>query len=190
MLEGLVREGEGVNPHRVSVRPRGASDQPLPGRRPAPPFPSPYKLPRDAPSAHSLDPGGIAVPKDPSLEVLSAEPFDAQPPLGKLLAGPVTPLELFFVCTHAPIPRVVEDDYRLEVGGMVERPLRLRLADLRANFPEVEVTATLQCAGNRREELIRVRPIPGEVPWGAQRHRQCRLAGRVARGAAPGGGAA
>jgi sulfite oxidase len=107
------------------------------------------------------------VPKDPSLEVLSAEPFNAQPPLGRLLAGPVTPLELFFVRTHAPIPRVDEETYRLEVGGMVERPLRLRLADLRANFPEVEVTATLQCAGNRREELIRVRPIPGEVPWGA-----------------------
>jgi sulfite oxidase len=107
------------------------------------------------------------VPKDPSLEVLSAEPFNAQPPLGRLLAGPVTPLELFFVRTHAPIPRVEEESYRLAVGGMVERPLRLRLADLRANFAEAEVTATLQCAGNRRDEMARVRAVPGEIPWGA-----------------------
>jgi sulfite oxidase len=100
------------------------------------------------------------------LEVLSAEPFNAQPPLGKLLA-PVTPTELFFVRTHAPIPRVSEEEYRLEIGGMVARPLRLRLADIVANFPLVEITATLQCAGNRRAELIKVRPVPGETPWGA-----------------------
>jgi len=107
------------------------------------------------------------VPKDPSLEVLSAEPFNAQPPLRRLVDSPVTPLELFFVRTHAPIPRITETDFRLEVAGMVARPLRLRLADLKANFPELEVTATLQCAGNRRDELIRVRPVPGETPWGA-----------------------
>lgn len=107
------------------------------------------------------------MPKDPSLEVLSAEPFSAQPPLARLLTGPVTPVELFFVHSHGPVPHVDETNYRLEIGGMVERPLRLRLADLRANFPETEVTATLQCAGNRRDELARVRPVPGEVPWGA-----------------------
>ncbi len=108
------------------------------------------------------------MPKDPSLEVLSAEPFNAQPPLGKLLAGgAVTPLELFYVRTHGPIPHVVEADWRIEVGGMVERPLRLRLADLRANFPELEVTATLQCAANRRAELMRLRTMPGKMPWGA-----------------------
>jgi sulfite oxidase len=107
------------------------------------------------------------VAKDPSLEVLSAEPFDAQPPLGRLVDAAVTPLELFYVHSHGAIPRVREEEYRLEVGGMVARPLRLRLADLKANFPEVEVTSTLQCAGNRRAELARVRPIPGETPWGA-----------------------
>ena len=107
------------------------------------------------------------MPKDPSLQVLQAEPFNAQPPLDKLIAHAVTPLELFFVRTHAPIPRLDAESYRLEIGGMVERPLRLRLADLKTHFPAAEVTATLQCAGNRRDELVRVKPIPGEVPWGA-----------------------
>jgi sulfite oxidase len=107
------------------------------------------------------------VPKDPSLQVLAADPFRAQPPLAKLGATALTPTELFYVCTHGPIPRIAEADYRLEIGGMVERPLRLRLPDLKGNFPESEVTATLQCAGNRRDELMRVQPIAGEVPWGA-----------------------
>lgn len=107
------------------------------------------------------------MPKDPTLQVLQAEPFNAQPPLHKLIASAVTPVELFYVCTHGTIPQVSAADFRLETGGMVERPLRLRLGDLAGNFPVVEHTATLQCAGHRRDELMRLRAIPGEVPWGA-----------------------
>jgi sulfite oxidase len=105
--------------------------------------------------------------KHPDMEVLSQEPFNAQPPLARLIDAPVTPLELFFVRTHAAVPALDEDTYRLDVGGKAKRPLRLRLGDLMANFPVTEVTATLQCAGNRRTELIGVRPVPGETPWGA-----------------------
>lgn len=105
--------------------------------------------------------------KDPALEVLSTEPFKAQPPLARLVDAAITPRELFYVCTHAAIPAVGEETFRLEVLGMVERPLRLRLADLKANFPEIEVTATLQSAAHRRDELARVRPLEGLTPWGA-----------------------
>jgi len=49
----------------------------------------------------------------------------------------------------------------------VRRPLSLSLGELQREFPAAEVPATLQCAGNRRDELIRVRPVPGETPWGA-----------------------
>jgi sulfite oxidase len=42
----------------------------------------------------------------------------------------------------------------------------LSLADLQQRFaPRTEV-ATLVCAGNRRAELLAVRDIPGQVPWG------------------------
>ena len=37
---------------------------------------------------------------------------------------------------------------------------------MREAFPEREVTATLQCAGNRRAGLMAIRDIPGEAPWG------------------------
>ena len=57
-------------------------------------------------------------------------------------------------------------DWRLRVDGVVERPLDLSLATLREALPEHTVTATLQCAGNRRAGLIAIRDIPGEAPWG------------------------
>ncbi len=46
------------------------------------------------------------------------------------------------------------------------RPLELSLADLRQGFASHDVVAVLQCAGNRREGLMRVRDIPGQLPWG------------------------
>jgi Oxidoreductase molybdopterin binding domain len=48
------------------------------------------------------------------------------------------------------------------VHGLGERGLDLSLTTLR----ERTVTATLQCAGNRRTGLIAIRDIPGEAPWG------------------------
>ena len=49
---------------------------------------------------------------------------------------------------------------------MVGRVLSLSLQTLREAFRERTVTATLQCAGNRRAGLIAIRDIPGEAPWG------------------------
>src|SRR3712207_5764030 len=56
--------------------------------------------------------------------------------------------------------------WRLRVDGAVARPLDLSLATLREALPEQTVTATLQCAGNRRAGFVAIRDIPGEAPWG------------------------
>jgi sulfite oxidase len=48
----------------------------------------------------------------------------------------------------------------------VGRPLELSLGDLRDRFGHHDVVAALQCAGNRRAGLLKVRDIPGEAPWG------------------------
>jgi sulfite oxidase len=82
-------------------------------------------------------------------------------------AGFLTATEDFFVRNHGDVPEVEAAAYRLKVEGAVERPLALSLADL-ARFPRREVTATLQCAGNRRQELIERKPIPNELPWGLE----------------------
>ncbi|SDY41641.1 sulfite dehydrogenase (cytochrome) subunit SorA apoprotein [Micromonospora pattaloongensis] len=98
--------------------------------------------------------------------VHSADPYNAEPPRAALDGHPVTPLDTFYSRNHGPIPRLDPDAWRLEVDGLVERPLTLSLDELRTRFDSRTVVATLACAGNRREELGRVRPLPGQEPWG------------------------
>jgi sulfite oxidase len=71
------------------------------------------------------------------------------------------------VRNHGPVPDVDTATFRLRVDGLVDTPLELSLDDLRdGRFAAREELATLQCAGNRRADLIAVRDIPGEAPWG------------------------
>jgi sulfite oxidase len=95
------------------------------------------------------------------------EPFNAETGSAALGEGPVTSTDAFYVRSHAAVPEIDAEAWRLHVDGLVERELDLSLVTLREAFPEHEVTATLQCAGNRRTGLIAVRDIPGEEPWGA-----------------------
>ncbi len=47
---------------------------------------------------------------------------------------------------------------------MVAAPLDLSVADLKARFAPVTVTAVMQCAGNRRADMLAVAPVSGD-PW-------------------------
>jgi sulfite oxidase len=105
--------------------------------------------------------------KHSGLLVRQQEPFNGGPPAELLRRGFITPNELFFVRNHGGVPEVDPAAYRLAVDGLVERPLSLSLADLRA-LPRAAVTATLQCAGNRRLELMAHQPIENELPWGTE----------------------
>lgn len=103
--------------------------------------------------------------KDASLLVHSTNPYNAEPPPERLRENFITPRELFYVRNHGTIPAVDADAFRLVVDGMVERELALSLNTLSNDFPKRTVMATLQCAGNRRTELIAIAPTPGETPW-------------------------
>lgn len=94
------------------------------------------------------------------------EPYNAEPPRSALLDDLVTPVETFYSRNHGPVPQLDAGSWRLVVDGLVREPLSLSLDDLRTAFPERGVTATLQCAGARRADLLAVRDIPGEAPWG------------------------
>jgi sulfane dehydrogenase subunit SoxC len=61
----------------------------------------------------------------------------------------VTPVGLHYLLTHFDIPGVDETTWSLEIGGAVERPLVLTLADLKAR-PAKTAPVTLECAGNGR----------------------------------------
>jgi sulfite oxidase len=103
--------------------------------------------------------------KDPRMRIVSERPLNVEAPLDRLWRSFLTPTELFYVRDHGSAPDLDAASYRLRVGGLVARPLTLSLDELRARFPEVEETATLECAGNRRSELGAVAPVEGE-PWG------------------------
>lgn len=105
--------------------------------------------------------------KDPATIMHAAHPFNAGPPPELLAQAPLTPTARFFVRNHGAVPEVDPAGYTLQVGGLVARSLALGLADL-ARLPRATVTATLQCAGNRRDELLALAPIPGELPWGGE----------------------
>jgi sulfite oxidase len=94
------------------------------------------------------------------------EPFNAETSPAALIERPVTATDAFYVRSHGDVPEPDVDGWRLQVEGAVERELHLSLETLREAFRERHVTATVQCAGNRRAGLIAIRDIPGEAPWG------------------------
>jgi sulfite oxidase len=104
--------------------------------------------------------------KRDDLIVHSEEPFNAETALGSLGAS-LTDTDAFYVRGHGQVPEIDPGPWRLRVDGLVTRQLSLSFETLREAFVERTVTATLQCAGNRRAGLIAVRDIPGEAPWGA-----------------------
>jgi len=100
--------------------------------------------------------------------VRTSDPLNSEPPLDALSRDLVTPTDLFYIRTHGTIPDIDPKRYRLSIDGALESPLELSMDDLRTSFERVSVMAVLACAGNRRCEMNAMRPIPGEVEWGAQ----------------------
>ena len=73
----------------------------------------------------------------------------------------ITPIGLHYLLIHYDIPVVDPAGWRLEVGGLLERPLELSLEQLRAR-PRVTAAVTMECAGNGRASLS---PRPLSQPW-------------------------
>jgi sulfite oxidase len=105
--------------------------------------------------------------KRDDMVVYEDEPFNAETGTASLMEQPVTATDAFYVRSHGTVPERDYDSWRLRVDGAVERTLSLSLETLQEAFRERQVTATLQCAGNRRAGLMAIRDIPGEAPWGA-----------------------
>ena len=105
-------------------------------------------------------------PTDTPLIVHSEAPFNAEPPLDQLRASFITPQHRFYVRSHGAVPTLDRTTHRLRIDGLVSTPLTLSVDDLQSRFPARTLTATLQCAGNRRADLQGVRPTSGD-PWAA-----------------------
>jgi DMSO/TMAO reductase YedYZ molybdopterin-dependent catalytic subunit len=77
------------------------------------------------------------------------------------LRWPITPVGLHYLLIHYDVPLVDPATWRLEAGGAVANPLRLTLDALR-EWPAVELTSTMECAGNGRALFV---PRPLSQPW-------------------------
>ncbi|ESR60316.1 Sulfite oxidase [Citrus sinensis] len=112
-----------------------------------------------APSSYSQEP-----PRHPILQINSKEPFNAEPPRSALISSYVTPVDFFYKRNHGPIP-IVDDieSYYVSICGLIENSKDLFMRDIRM-LPKYNITATLQCAGNRRTAMSNVRTVKG-VGW-------------------------
>lgn len=65
------------------------------------------------------------------------------------LYGSVTPSDLHFERHHAGVPVIDPDKYELLIHGMVDKPMKFSLRDLK-KFPSLTRICFLECAGNFR----------------------------------------
>ena len=86
------------------------------------------------------------------LVVHRAHPLNGETSIPALIGGVVMPNAKFYVRNHFQIPKLDPAEWRLNVGGLVERPLSLSLRDL-TNLPSQARVVTLECAGNGRSGL-------------------------------------
>jgi len=94
----------------------------------------------------------IRLPHKRPMIGLTARPPQLETPFGVFAEGPITPNDAFFVRYHlSDLPLDIDaQTHRLVIGGHVDAPLSLSLADLKRDFEAVEIVAVNQCSGNSR----------------------------------------
>ncbi|MFC3106776.1 molybdopterin-dependent oxidoreductase [Undibacterium arcticum] len=94
----------------------------------------------------------IAFPQKRPLIVLTSRPPQLETPFAVFNEGVLTPNDAFFVRYHwSGIPTSIDaQSYRLRIGGNVNTPLELTLAELKQMADAVELIAVNQCSGNSR----------------------------------------
>lgn len=92
--------------------------------------------------------------RDPNLLPCTQKPFNGEPRIDLLTRDYITPNELFYVRNHLAVPDIDPREYKLIVKGKgLKKKMKFTLDDLKRKFKKHEVITTLQCAGNRREDM-------------------------------------
>ena len=90
--------------------------------------------------------------RDPSLRELTARPCNAETPQRSLTEF-LTPNEMFYVRNHMWVPVVEEPEHQLTIELPDGEERSYTMKDLKERFTVHKITATLQCAGNRRKDM-------------------------------------
>ncbi len=101
-----------------------------------------------------------------NLLVHSTQPLNAEPPIDRLVSSFITPQTNLYIRSHGEVQHLDANTHRLRITGEVAREQAFSVAQLRERFPVRTVTASLQCAGNRRADLQEVAKTEGD-PWQA-----------------------
>ncbi|KAK9820662.1 hypothetical protein WJX74_001642 [Apatococcus lobatus] len=117
-------------------------------------------------SQQVADPYSNEPKRHPALLVRQAKPFNAETPAELLTSKLYTPSDLFYVRNHLPVPLIDPAAYTLRIEGEGLRTIELSLKDLKTKFKRHTISATLQCAGNRRTEMQQLKDIKGTT-WAA-----------------------
>jgi sulfite oxidase len=106
--------------------------------------------------------GSIDVPGEDGMILRSYRFLDLETPVEYFNTW-ITPVPHFFVRNHMHEPSELNaEDWKLTIGGEVEKPFTLSLAEL-SKIDAHEVVNTLECAGNGRS--LHRPQVPG-VQWG------------------------
>ena len=104
--------------------------------------------------------------RDQRLIVLTEKPMNAESPTS-LLSTFITPINIFYVRNHFWVPQLVEREHKLVIELDDGEEKEYTMSDLRENFKQHKITATLQCSGNRRSHMTQSsRPTNG-LQWSA-----------------------
>lgn len=112
----------------------------VPASASAPAATDPTRVPGLPPSALGGRAAAEELSRQPLMGIISVTPLQA-------LHGTITPSDLHFERHHGGIPEIDGAQHELLIHGMVDRPLKLTLADLK-RFPAVTRTCFIECSGN------------------------------------------
>ncbi len=133
----------------------------------------------------------VKFPQKTNLELLTSRPPQLETPI-KFFKELITPNDALFVRWHiSGVPTSVDPaQWRLNVGGHVNQPIALTLADLKNRFQKTSYTAVIQCSGNGRSFMDPRVPggqwgngAMGNVTWGGVKLKDILNAAGVKAGA-------
>ncbi|KAI9489618.1 putative sulfite oxidase [Zychaea mexicana] len=106
-------------------------------------------------------------PSRPQYELIVRKetPFNAEPRIQNLVEHYITPEKYMFVRSHGPVPTHLDESHIITVQGLADAK-QFSVQQLKTQFEKAHVMMAMQCAGNRRDGLHRVKHTKGVI-WGA-----------------------
>ncbi|KAI8327692.1 Oxidoreductase, molybdopterin-binding domain-containing protein, partial [Chlamydoabsidia padenii] len=99
------------------------------------------------------------------LIVRKDKPFNAEPSLPNLVQHSITPVNKFFCRSHGPLP-CLDDTHTITIDGIgLKNKVYYTVKQLKDMFKERTIEMAMQCAGNRRDGLHKVKHTKGVI-WG------------------------